>query len=111
MNMACCSLSDYDELANSELERVFWVYFFLASIQEDYLENLIACFVLILFSKCFFLMPDCTAQKEGYFYSLLDSRQLCSQKIKQRLWLEAVEAVHASNIPPHFQEMALADNR
>lgn len=85
MNMTRCNLSDYDRLTYSEFERVFWVYFFLASIQEKYLENLMACFVLILFSKYFFLMPDWVAQKEGYFYSFLDSKWLCSQKIKQRL--------------------------
>lgn len=103
MKMTCCNLYDRDELTNSELEIVFWVYFIWASIQ-DYLENLMAYLVFLVFSKCFFLMPDCIAQKEGYFYSLLDSRWLCSQEIKQRLWLEAVEAFHASNIPPHFQE-------
>lgn len=86
-------------------------WFFWQVFKKNYLENLMACFVLVLFSKYFFLVPDCIAQKEGYFYNLLDSRQLCSQKIKQRLWLEAVEAVHASNIPPQFQETTVVDNR
>lgn len=74
--MTYCNLSDYGELIYSDFEGVFWVYlyFSLASIQENYLENLMACFVLILFSKCFFLMSDWVAQKEGYFYSLLDRR-------------------------------------
>lgn len=58
--MTCCNLSDYSELACSDFERVFqvYLYFSLASTQENYLENLMAFFVLILFSKCFFLMPD-----------------------------------------------------
>lgn len=111
MKITCSNLSDYDELTYSEFIRVFWIYFLLMSIQENYLENLMACFVLILFSKCFFLMPEWVAQKQGYFYSLWDCGQLSHQKIKQRLWLEAVEALHAPNISPHFQETRVVDDR
>lgn len=111
--MTCCNLSDDGELTYSDFERVLWVYlyFSLVSIQENYLENLMALFVLIMFSKCFFLMADWVAQKEGYFYSLLDGRQLCNQKIKQRLKLGAVEATNVPNISLQFQETTVVDNR